>query len=446
MKSDSPKERNFLYGVINGVLVTAGDALLHSGLVLAPFLALLGAPAVVIGLVPALRVGGYFLPQLLVANRLSHREYKLPTYNLTSGMRIGSLVVLTATAFFFGAERPGLAILVLLISITVNAIGSGIAGVPFADITAKIVPHSRLGTFWVLRNSIGGVLALGSGWILRVILDSDMAFPGNFSLIFLLGTVLLAMAYLSFSLVSEPPGVPGMQRPLLRMIREIPGLLRLDVNLRRFLRVRFLGLAALLVEPFYAVYAIDTLGAPESAIGVYIIVATAAAIFGNFALRLPADRGQNVTVLQVGFALTALAPLLALLSGSWQVFAVVFVISSVANHAVGIAAFNLLYAIAPPGDRPLYIGLSNTVLALPSLAPVLAGALLPVLGAKALFGLALLLSLVTLAFSFRFADLRAADQRALTTAAGGDEQPPSPDVAEIAEVALTAKAETEPES
>ncbi len=445
MKSDSPKERNFLYGVINGVLVTGGDALLHSGLVLAPFLALLGAPAVVIGLVPALRVGGYFLPQLLVANRLSHREYKLPTYNLTSGMRIASLVILTATAFFFGADRPGLTVAVLLVSITVNAIGSGIAGVPFADITAKIVPHGRLGTFWVLRNSIGGVLALGAGWILRVILDSDMAFPGNFGLIFLLGTVLLAAAYVSFSLVREPPGVPGMQRPLLRMIREIPGLLRLDVNLRRFLRVRFLGLAALLVEPFYAVYAIETLNAPESAIGVYIIVATAAAIVGNFALRRPADRGQNVTVLQVGFALTALAPLLALLSGSWQVFAVVFVISSVANHAVGIAAFNLLYAIAPPGDRPLYIGLSNTVLALPSLTPVLAGALLPVVGAKALFGLALLVSLVTLAFSFRFKDLRAADQRALTTAPGGDELPPTPDVAEIAEVALTPKVETEPE-
>lgn len=439
MKRKQPTDRNFNYGVINGVLVTAGEALLHSGLVLAPFLALLGAPAVVIGLVPALRVGGYFLPQLLVANRLSHLPYKLPTYNLTSGLRIGSLVVMTATAFFFGADRPGLTTLVLLISITVNAVGSGIAGVPFADVTAKIVPHGRLGTFWVLRNVFGGILALGAGLALRAILDSDLPFPGNFSLIFLLGTVILAAAYLSFSFVQEPAGVPGVQRPLLRMIREIPALLRLDRNLRRFLRVRFLGLAALLAEPFYAIYAIETLGAPESAIGVYIIVATAAAIVGNFAMRKPANRGQNVTLLQVGFALTALAPLLGLLSGSWQVFAVVFIMSSIANHAVNIAAFNLLYAIAPPGDRPLYIGLSNTVLALPSLAPILAGVLLPLVGVQALFALALLLGLVTLAFSFRFGDLRVADRRALTVAVGGDELPPSPEVAEIAEVALTQK-------
>lgn len=445
-----PKDRNFWLGVYNGVLVTGGDAFLHSGLVIAPFLALLGAPAVVIGLVPALRIGGYFLPQLLVANRLSHQPYKLPAYNLTSGMRIAALAVMTLAAFFLAGRNPGLAVAVMLIAISVNAIGSGIAGVPFADVTAKVVPHGRLGTFWVLRNSVGGILALGAGWVLRVILESDMGFPTNFGLIFLLGSLLSAAAYLVFSLVQEPPGVPGVRRPLMGMFREIPGLLKLDVSLRRFLRVRFLGLAALLAEPFYAVYAIEHLGAPESALGVYIIVATLAAIVGNFALRRPANRGLNVTVLQAGYTFVLLAPLLALFAGSWQVFAVVFVLSSIGNHAVGIASFNLLYAIAPAGDRPLYIGLSNTVLALPSLAPILAGAMLSLVGPRPLFIVAAGVGLITLAFSFRFGDLREADQRALKAAIGGDEKPPSPAAAQAAEAALTPKAspaaETLPEA
>lgn len=435
------KDRNFWLGVYNGIIITGGDAFLHSGLVIAPFLALLGAPAVIIGLVPALRIGGYFLPQLLVANRLSHLPYKLPTYNVTSGLRIGSLVVMTAAAYFFGGSNPGLTVVIFLLAISVNAVGSGVAGVPFADVTAKVVPHSRLGTFWVLRNTLGGVLALGAGWALRAILASEMSFPDNFALIFLLGTLLSAAAYVTFSFVEEPAGVPGVRRPLLRMFREIPGLLKLDVNLRRFLRVRFLGLAALLAEPFYAVYAIESLGAPESALGIYIIVATLAAIVGNFALRRPANRGLNVTVLQIGFTFVLLAPLVALLAGSWQLFAIVFVLSTVGNHAVGIAAFNLLYAIAPAGDRPLYIGLSNTVLALPSLAPILAGALMAVVGAKTLFVVAAALSLVTLAFSFRFGDLRAADQRALKAAIGGDEKPPTAAVADAAEAALTPKQE-----
>lgn len=446
MSRKRPKDRNFWLGVVNGVLVTAGDAFLHSGLVIAPFLALLGAPAVAIGLVPALRIGGYFLPQLIVANRLSHQPYKLPYYNVTSGVRIGSLAVMTVAAFFLGSNQPGLTVAILLLAVTINAVGSGVAGVPFADVTAKVVPHGRLGTFWVLRNTLGGVLALGAGWALGAILASDLEFPTDFGLVFLLGTLLSAAAYLSFSLVKEPAGEPGVRRPLLRMIREIPGLLRLDVNLRRFLRVRFLGLAALLAEPFYAVYAIDRLDAPESALGTYIIIATAAAIVGNFALRRPANRGLNVTVMQIGYAFTLAAPLLALFAGSWQLFAVVFALSTMGNHAVGIAAFNLLYAIAPAGDRPLYIGLSNTVLALPSLAPVLAGALLPLVGARALFVVAALISLVTLAFAFRFSDLRAADLRALKSAIGGDEEPPSPEVAEVAAAALTPKEARPPEA
>src|SRR5690606_13400387 len=156
---------------------------------------------------------------------------------------------------------------------------------------------------------------LGTGWALRAILASDMGFPSNFALIFLLGTVLCAVAYIIFSFVKEPAGEPGVRRPLLRMVREIPGLLKLDVNLRRFLRVRFLGLAARLAEPFYAVYAIDRLGAPASTLGIYIIVSTLAAIVGNFALRRPANRGHNVTVLQVGHLFVLLAPLVALLAG-----------------------------------------------------------------------------------------------------------------------------------
>ena len=119
MRRGRVKDRNFWLGVYNGIIITGGDAFLHSGLVIAPFLALLGAPAVIIGLVPALRIGGYFLPQLLVANRLSHLPYKLPVYNVTSGVRIGSLFLMTAAAFFLGGSNPGLTVVILLVAVTV---------------------------------------------------------------------------------------------------------------------------------------------------------------------------------------------------------------------------------------------------------------------------------------------------------------------------------------
>src|SRR6056297_3016072 len=173
--------RNFWLGVYNGILVNGGEAFFHSGLVLAPFLAALGAPAWAIGLIPTIRIGGWFLPQL----------FKLPVYRRSSTVRVLSFAILTATVFAAGG-RPGLIVVVTLLVLGVNAIAGGVGGVPFADVTAKVVPHYRLGTFWVLRNAIGGVLALMAGLVLSRVLDSGLPFPRDFGLVFLLGSSLPA--------------------------------------------------------------------------------------------------------------------------------------------------------------------------------------------------------------------------------------------------------------
>ena len=404
--------RNFWLGVYNGVLINGAEAFFHSALVLAPFLAALGAPAWAIGLIPTLKVGGWFLPQLFVASRLAHQPFKLPVYRRTSTLRIVAFGVLTATVFLAG-DRPELIVSVTLAMIAINSIAGGIGGVPFADVTAKVVPHYRLGTFWALRNAIGGVLALLSGLVLRRVLDSDLVFPNDFGVVFALGLVLTAGAYLAFALVREPAGVPALKEPMRAMLRRLPSVLRTDVSFRRYLRVRFLALAALMAEPFYAIYAITVLDAPLAAVGTFVIVATFASIAINFLFRLPADRGQNVTVLQVSVAFMVAAPLVAFLAPSWQWFAVVFALSAAGNSGMGIAAWNLLYAVSPAPSRPLYVGVANSVLAIPSLAPVAVGAALAFTGFQVAFVLAALAGAASLAFSFRFTELRALDRAAL---------------------------------
>ncbi len=404
--------RNFWLGVYNGILINGGEAFFHSSLVLAPFLAALGAPAWAIGAIPALRVGGWFLPQLFVATRLAHVPFKLPLYRRTSTVRVVAFSILTAAVFLAG-DRPGLLVPLTLAMILVNSISGGIGGVPFADVTAKVVPHYRLGTFWALRNAIGGVLALAAGWVLRRLLDSDLSFPTDFAFVFLFGTVLSGGAYLAFALVREPTGKIAMKERLGQVLVRLPTVLKRDASFRRYLRVRFLGLAALLAEPFYALYALDRLDAPASVLGLYVMVATGASILVNFAFRRPADRGQNVTVLQVSLALLTLAPLLALVAGDWRAFALVFACSAAGNSGMGIAAWNLLYAVSPEAERPLYVGVANSVLALPSLAPIGAGVIVGLFGFGPVYVIAAALAALSLAFAFRFGELRRLDQEAL---------------------------------
>lgn len=400
----------------NGVFVNGGEAFFNSSLVLAPFLAALGTSPVVIGLIPALRVGLHSLPQLLVANRLSHEPMKLKYYRYTSTLRNAAFFVMSLAVLFGSGLDTGLVAAVVVAMVAVNAIASGLGGVPFADVLAKIVPHSRLGTFWALRNVIGGVVALGCGLVLRRILASDIPFPQNFGYLFLLGTILASVGNASYSLVREPPGEVGMRRPLIGMLRYIPSLLRSDKVLRKFLSARFLGLAALLAEPFYGIYALNSLNAPESALGLYIIAATAVSIVANFAFRAPSNRGRNVLVLQIGYACLVAALILALLINDWRWFSAVFMLSAIGNAGVGSAAWNLLYAISPARERAIYIGLVNSVLALPSLAPILAGVAILVIPLPALFAFGAVLAAITLVKALRMGDIHDLDQLALKPA------------------------------
>lgn len=406
-------DRNFWLGVSNGVFVNGGEAFFNSSLVLAPFLAQLGASPIVIGLIPALRVGLYFLPQLLVANRLSQEPMKLKYYRVTSTVRNVAFFVMTGVVLFASGLDPAFVALVVVVMVAINAAASGVGGVPFADVTAKIVPHARLGTFWAVRNVLGGAIALAAGFVLRAILDSDIPFPRNFGYIFLCGTVLATIGNASFSLVKEPPGEAGIRRPLLGMFKYIPDLLKTDALLRRFLRVRFLGLAALLAEPFYGIHALNRLEAPESALGIYIIAATVVAIVANFAFRGPANSGRNVMVLRIGYACYGLAVLSALLVQDWRLFSLVFMFAAIGNAAVGSAAWNLLYAIAPAAERALYIGIINSMLAVPSLLPIVAGIAIVFIDVQVLFIIAGLLALAAFGFSMHLPGLHRQDQLAL---------------------------------
>ena len=62
--------RNYRLGVINGVLFALGDSLSSAGLVLALLVRQLGGSLALVGLLPALQIGDFLLPQMLVGGRL----------------------------------------------------------------------------------------------------------------------------------------------------------------------------------------------------------------------------------------------------------------------------------------------------------------------------------------------------------------------------------------
>ena len=101
----------------------------------------------------------------------------------------------------------------------------------------------------------------------------------------------------------------------------------------------------------------------------------------------------------MGAVAAALGPLFAIaahLAGEgWlvQAYPLVYVTLGVVNSAWMLGFFNYLLEIAPDGMRPAYIGLSNTIMGMLTLAPMLGGWLLEATSYPALFGVTTALTL-----------------------------------------------------
>ncbi len=392
--------------MLNGWLTSAGDGFLNTSVVLAGFASRLGASNTVIGLLPAIAQGGWMLPQILVATRVRALPYKLPTYRSSANIRTGAyLTMVLVTAFLW--EYPALCLSLFIAAMAVNALASGVAGLPFLEVISKVVATERRAAFFGIRNLVGGLLAFTAGLGVRWILGSGLAFPYTYVLIFSLGTLAFSAGYAAFGKVQEPPDEAQPPSDIRQELRAIPQLLRLDAHFRAFLSVRLILAFASMADPFYTVYALRELRVPSSMLGVFLMTITGVAPLSNLVWRQVAERKGSRRIIRYSVAAAFLAPLIALGLGSfgpqhsgsevasaaqqnqvgWMYLAV-FVMSSVAAQGFNLGHTNHLLNISPPHSRSRYIGTLNTLVGLALFAPVLGGFIADQAGYGAVFLLA----------------------------------------------------------
>ena len=147
-----------------------------------------------------------------------------------------------------------------------------------------------------------------------------------------------------------------------------------------------------LATPFYAIYATRQLGAPASIVGLYIGLTTFSALLATPVLSYLSDRHKLRWVLLLAASVTPLIPLLALLFGLFGqgdsvaiAFGIIFFVFGIGRTAANIAFPTYLLNLAPPQERTLYIGFTNTVLGVATFIPVIGGTVLDLFGFVPLF-------------------------------------------------------------
>ena len=401
--------RNFRLGVFNGIMFSLVDTLIAPTFVLALFVNRLGGPNVLVGLLPALYVGGGLLPQILVAGRIHGRERVIGWYRRTALVRTLCVVLLAALTALL-APYPALLLAVFFLLYCGYTFGGGISSLPWFEVVGKTISPRRRGAFFSHRNFWGGLLALLASGLISALLSeklTGLTFPYNFALLFAISALVIALGFGSMSAVREPQAAQTAPPISLRdAFRRGLAAYRADPDYRAFVVARvLLGLVAI-ADPFYIIYARTALGAPVETAGLYLAATSAASLLSNLIWGPLSDRAGNRTLMVLGVLSVASVPLAALVVPAFApllskdamhtLFALVFVLGGLATGSSRIANNNMMLTIAPPHSRATYLGFLNTLLGLVTFISVIGGLVVDTLGFTVLFLIALSLAALAL--------------------------------------------------
>jgi len=348
--------------------------------VLPALVGILTESAPLIGLVGTVWRGSWLLPQLPAGQWMNHRSRKKP-FMLASALTSRLPFWILAAVLWMGLIRKPAVLLVLLFAgLGIFAAGDGVASMAWFDIMARVLPASSRSRVIGLAQVISGIAGIGAGILVSLILSSpSMSFPANYGLLFALASVFIGVSSLALTSIREPPATVA---PAKEKFSTPAGWWRIiigDRSLGYFIVCRILVGMVELSMPFYVGHAENVLHLPPTVIGAFVVAQTLGGIGASALLGVAgAHRGARY-VIRVGSAIAALGPVLALLvhitHASWLIIAypLIFVTLGVSNNVRFIGFFNYLLDLAPDDRRPTYVGLSNTILGLLTLAPTLGG-------------------------------------------------------------------------
>ncbi len=349
-----------------------------------------------VGLINSVLSATWLLPQLGIAAVITGKPRKKPY--LVAAMFLGRpLYFLLGLAMWAGLARyPAAMLIAFFVCIGLFQMLDGTSAVPWYDMLARAVPVTRRGRLVGTGQVISGLLGIGVGALVSLILGaSQLPYPGNFALLFVLSSLTLFPAAVALSLVREPE-VPGAAEPHQEAAAGLGEQLRQvwarDRNFRRLVVSQWLVGLLNLALPFYVLHATDVVKLPESVLGWFVSAQMVGSIVTSIGLGWLTERKGPRPAIWLGALMALLAPLLALGShfapGSLfgQAYPLIYLLVGATNSSRMLGALNYVLESAPKERIPLYVSLYNTLAGVLVPASFLGGVLLQATSYPVLFG------------------------------------------------------------
>lgn len=354
---------NFFLNVGNGMCTKLAEQLASPGLVLPWLLGTIGAPSFLAGWLVPIRRAGALAPQMMVAGMLRRAAVRKWFWVLAGATQAIALLLMALAVAFLPALAAGFCVVTLL---AVFSIASGIGSVSFSDVVGKTIEPGRRGRMLALRASLGGVLALIAGGLLRHYGGESDSLAIYITLI-IIAAALWAIGSVLFALKAEPPGATDGSRTVFTELQGGWTLMKRESSMRRFVLARSLLVCVELSIPFYALHARSMDQIDSSALGIFIIAVSLAEILSSPVWGTFADTSSRGVMTVAGMIAVA-AGLFALcfklfpdaLANAY-VYGIVFLLVGLAHGGIRLGRKTWIIDASPKDERPTWVALSNTI-------------------------------------------------------------------------------------
>ncbi len=353
---------NFVVNILDGAMFGMALGFASFSTVIPLFISTLSDSAIFIGMVSAVHVLGWQLPQLFIAPWLANKERMKPLVMIFTLQERLPFLGLAVVAFLLPSIGDTWGIVLAFVMLTWQAIGGGLTANPWQLMIHKIIFPEVLTTFFGIQAAALNLFAAVGAVFSGLILDR-IAYPHNFALTFLIAGFWLAVSYAFINATKEPKGeANGAEAQFSSLWNAIITITRTDANFNAVLGVRILGTIGMMGTAFYSVYAVNQLGASKTEAGILTSVLMISSVLTNLLLGWLADHWGHKKVLEIGGAAMFLSALLAALAPSFAWFYPVMFFTGISNTAMWTIMMAFVLTFGEEHQKPLYVGMANTLI------------------------------------------------------------------------------------
>lgn len=361
------------------------------------FVASLTDSTTLIGLVPAIHSAGWLLPQLFTASHVSRlRRYKNNVLMMTIHERVPFLGF-AIVALLIPTIGVQIALALALALLIWQGLGGGFAANPWTSMISKIIPPDSRGTFFGMQaglvNLFISLSAVGAGYLLDYFVS-----PLDFALCFFIASIFFTISWFALAATREPADeekiIPEEKTHFWNDAKKI---LKKDKNFNWFLSARTLAQFASMGFSFYIIYALREFNMTEIIAGYLTATLTISATIANMSMGWLGDKFGHRSMVILGAFAIFLSSLLAWIAPSINWFYAIFVLAGIANVSIWTIGMTMTVDFATEAERPMYIGLSQTLTAPATIiAPIIGGFVADTFGFTSTFIASTVLAIVML--------------------------------------------------